>query len=231
MKEIGLFNARYNGIGTAYVMYARDVVPNVLLVRNDFIRMLYKFKFPYSNTKSITMNWVKNMCSNINGRTCVTTQGQELATFLKQQGGSSSFDAQATFTAAAYCDIEVGIGSSLVSPEDIALTPLQNESSLLEKQATSYYKIYAAANPSVEIVENRTARYVMSRDFKNKSNASIHLTEAGLLSKLTPSTASNRGITAPTSDSYILLARWHLDDLTLERDQTLRVYFQPQVTC
>lgn len=219
---------QFNGVENTKCWTCLDAFPKMTLNRGEAISVTIRIRFPKSAFKSLTSNWVYNYFNDLGDttRTFKNTSGTPVPGYIRSTFTSANgINSCKTFATVENLKIVLGTSSAPVTFDDYAITTedLQN------KLATSrmVYPVGIGTASQIEIVGGTTARIVYYQDFTCTADSPVTIKEAGLVAREIRADSGTTGITA--TGEY-LLARWLLDDIVLERGQTLRVYFQPQVT-
>lgn len=208
------------------IMLGRDAIPDLAFQIGSFVTCTITLDFPLSTSRMITKNWIKNFLQNIADapfQDFKQIDGTEAAGVQGITG--ASFTKEANTRAAVYADdigIVIGTSSSSVSWSDFKLgAQIMNGtgSGQMEHAATSQ-------TSNVPKIYPTTGKATVSyhREFVNNSGAAITIKEAGIIAK---TASTSEGVN--TAGSY-LLARWLTQDVYVADGNTLRVYFQPQIS-
>lgn len=205
-----------------------DFFPQLYMNIGESLQITITLKFPKSSAKTLTSNWVYNFFNDLGATTRIfkNLAGDPVQGVIRSGFSSvNGINACKTFTRSENMRLAVGTSSVPVTFGDYSLNTTDIENKIVAGPLV--YPNTFTDTSQIEMVNNNLARIVYNQDFTNVSEIPVTLREAGLIAKETRNTPNTSGISA---DGEYLLARWLLDDIVLERGQTLRVYFQPQVT-
>lgn len=224
IKEVSLQS--YSSSSDRSKTIAREVLsePFTFAV-NDIIKMTWHLRFPATEAKMVTPNWINNLIgdillsvtyTNTNGTICANAHTPD-AQYNRSFCSISDY-----FSSGNFEGLIIGSGSTPCDYESGWWYRLENKIA----NGTSAGQLVQGTQYKTDVVTDTAAGkayFTVYREFTNRSGSSVYVNEAGF----TVPAGNNMGMSG--GSGQYLLARWMTGPIDVQPNQTLRVYWQPTV--
>lgn len=222
------------GTSTAIII-AADKLPNITFAASTTSTILisYTLHFLNSTSKTLTMNWFMNFIANLVGSYDFTTINDLTRSKTVTNQTTATKDRHQTFTFLDSTRARIELGPDDTQPVLITntkLSPWTGGTLSVFSQLNSNFPTVSMSYNSESGIDyiNNTARCVCYTTWQNITQNPVTVKEAGLIVN---ENRTDSTITGINGTGEFLLARWLTGPVELLPGWSLKVYFQPQVTC